>query len=161
MGRDGIQGTLYAVDRNGTRAGLGQQTLPYGLAHTKSNGPSQIPGAARLLGRQVIWRHNCFFTSVGVLFLLSGPRCRLPTTVITNCEPKRTFEFGGDTLRGETKERWRELCERVVSEQDPDRFLTTIQELLQVLEEREQMAAQRERVHVPPSEKPYITCPVC
>jgi hypothetical protein len=62
------------------------------------------------------------------------------------------------TLRGETKERWRELCERAVVEQDPDRFLTTIQELLQVLEEREQIAVQR--VRAPPSEKPYITCPV-
>ena len=57
-------------------------------------------------------------------------------------------------MRGETKERWRELCERVVSEQDPDRFEATIQELLQVLEGREETAAPRDRVHVPPSEKP-------
>jgi hypothetical protein len=63
------------------------------------------------------------------------------------------------TLRGETKERWRELCERAVVEQDSDRFLATIQELLQVLEERDRMAAQRDRVRVPPSE-PYATCPV-
>jgi len=41
-------------------------------------------------------------------------------------------------LRGETKERWRELCERAVDEQDPDRFVATIQELLQVLEDREE-----------------------
>jgi hypothetical protein len=63
-------------------------------------------------------------------------------------------------LRGETKERWRELCERAAVEQDPDRFLTTIEELLQVLEEREETTAPRTRVRVPPSEKPYITCPV-
>jgi hypothetical protein len=63
------------------------------------------------------------------------------------------------TLRDETKERWRELCERAIVEQDPDRFLTTIEELLQVLEEREEITAQR-RVRVPPSENPYITCPV-
>ena len=69
------------------------------------------------------------------------------------------------TLRGETKERWRELCERIVVEQDPDKLLTTIEELLQVLEEREEIIAQRRVrvvrvVRVPPSEKPYITCPV-
>jgi hypothetical protein len=63
-------------------------------------------------------------------------------------------------LPGETKERWRELCERVVVEQDPDRFLTTIQELLQVLEEREEMAAQRARLCLPPGEKRYETRPV-
>ena len=47
-------------------------------------------------------------------------------------------QFGGETLRGETKERWKELCERAVVEQDPDRFVATIQELLQVLEDREE-----------------------
>ena len=62
-------------------------------------------------------------------------------------------------MRGETKERWRELCERIIVEQDPDKLLTTIEELLQVLEEREEITAQR-RVRVPLSEKPYITCPV-
>ena len=41
-------------------------------------------------------------------------------------------------LRGEIKERWRELCERAVVEQDPDRFLATIQELLEVLEDCEE-----------------------
>ncbi len=46
-------------------------------------------------------------------------------------------------MRGETKERWRELCERVVVEHDPGRFEATIQELLRVLEGREQMAAQQ------------------
>jgi hypothetical protein len=40
-------------------------------------------------------------------------------------------------LRGKTKERWREICERAVVEQDPDRFISTIQELLQVLEDDE------------------------
>jgi hypothetical protein len=49
------------------------------------------------------------------------------------------------TLRGEAKERWRELCERAVVEQDPDRFLTTIQQLLQVLEEREQNGSATRR----------------
>jgi hypothetical protein len=49
---------------------------------------------------------------------------------------KGRAQFGGGTLRGETKECWKELCERVVVEQDPDRFVATIQELLQVLEDR-------------------------
>jgi hypothetical protein len=41
-------------------------------------------------------------------------------------------------LRGETKERWKELCERAAVEQDPERFVATIQELVQALEDREQ-----------------------
>jgi hypothetical protein len=65
------------------------------------------------------------------------------------------------TLRGETKERWRELCERAIVEQDPDRFVATIQELLQELEERDKRAAQRDRVRVPPGDKPAnVSCPV-
>jgi hypothetical protein len=51
---------------------------------------------------------------------------------------KADAQFGGETLRDQTKERWRELCERATVEQDPDRFAQTIQELLQVLEEREE-----------------------
>jgi hypothetical protein len=39
--------------------------------------------------------------------------------------------------KGETKKRWRELCERAMAEQDPDRFESTIQELLQALEEKD------------------------
>ena len=41
-------------------------------------------------------------------------------------------------MRGETKERWKELCERAAVEQDPERFVATIQELLQALEDREE-----------------------
>jgi hypothetical protein len=70
-------------------------------------------------------------------------------------------QFRGDILRGKTKERWRELCERAVVEQDPDRFVATIQELLQVLEEREDAAAQRARVRLPRIDKPLnISSPV-
>jgi hypothetical protein len=47
-------------------------------------------------------------------------------------------------LRGEIKERWRELCERAVVERDPEKFLTTIQELLQVLEDGENSGAVRQ-----------------
>ena len=41
-------------------------------------------------------------------------------------------------MQGETKERWRELCERIVHEQDPVRFDATILELLEVLERDDQ-----------------------
>ncbi len=62
--------------------------------------------------------------------------------------------FGGDTLRGETKERWRELCEELMVERDPDKFLTRIEELLDVLDEREQR--QRDgMLRTPLREKPY------
>jgi hypothetical protein len=65
-------------------------------------------------------------------------------------------------LRGETKERWRELCERAVGEQDPERFVATIQELLEALEHKEE---ERQRngteLTIPPSEKaPRLSCPV-
>jgi hypothetical protein len=40
-------------------------------------------------------------------------------------------------LGEETKERWKVLCERVVNEQDPERFVTTIEELIQELENLE------------------------
>ena len=38
-------------------------------------------------------------------------------------------------MQCETKERWRELCERIVREQDPERFEATILELLKELEQ--------------------------
>jgi hypothetical protein len=41
-------------------------------------------------------------------------------------------------LQRETKERWRELCERIVCEHDPERFDAKILELLEVLERDEQ-----------------------
>jgi hypothetical protein len=64
-------------------------------------------------------------------------------------------QFGGETLRGETKERWRELCERAVIEQDPNRFVATIEELLQELEEKEEQRRNTPRLPLSPSEKLY------
>ena len=61
-------------------------------------------------------------------------------------------QFGGDLLRDETKERWRELCERVLSEQDPQRFEATIHELLQVLEDREEQRRNALRLRTTRSE---------
>jgi hypothetical protein len=53
---------------------------------------------------------------------------------MTIVEPEAGDRLGGDTLRRETDERWRELCERVVREQDPEKFEAAILELLEVLE---------------------------
>jgi hypothetical protein len=88
------------------------------------------------LGRQLMWRSNCFLKHI--LFFLCW---RVATYKISVQEMLRTelgVQFGGETLRGETKERWRELCERAVIEQDPNRFVATIQELIQELEEKEE-----------------------
>jgi hypothetical protein len=57
-------------------------------------------------------------------------------------------------LRGKTKERWKEICERAVDEQDPDRFVATIQELLQELEDDEKQRPNSTGLQEPPSEKP-------
>ncbi len=57
-------------------------------------------------------------------------------------------------MRGKTKERWKEICERAVVEQDPDRFVATIQELLQVLEDEEEQRPQPDRVARATREKP-------
>jgi hypothetical protein len=37
---------------------------------------------------------------------------------------------------GNTKERWRELCERASVEQDPDKLLELVKEINQLLEEK-------------------------
>jgi hypothetical protein len=41
------------------------------------------------------------------------------------------------SVRAEAKMHWKELCERAVAEQDPDRLLRTIQELIEILEKAE------------------------
>ena len=43
----------------------------------------------------------------------------------------------GMSVRAEAKMHWKELCERAVAEQDPDRLLRTIQELIEILEKAE------------------------
>lgn len=57
-------------------------------------------------------------------------------------------------MRGETKERWRELCERAVVEDDPDKFIETVQQLIQVLEDEEIRRRTIMGIRVPPGEKP-------
>lgn len=56
-------------------------------------------------------------------------------------------------MERETKERWRELCERIVRERDPERFDEAILELLQVLEQNDHRMPNA-TLQVPPVEKP-------
>ena len=57
-------------------------------------------------------------------------------------------------MREETKERWRELCERASVEQDPEKFAATIQELLEALEDRERRKSGVTVVRMPQGQKP-------
>lgn len=58
-------------------------------------------------------------------------------------------------MRDETKEHWRELCERAIVEQDPEKFVATIQQLLEVLEDdREERRRGVTVVHMPQRQKP-------
>lgn len=47
---------------------------------------------------------------------------------------------------GEAKERWKELCEKAVREQDQEKFLATIEELLEELEAKEAREAKEEKM---------------
>ena len=49
---------------------------------------------------------------------------------------------------GEAKERWKMLCERAVEEQDPLKFVATIEELIQELEAKE----REMKLHKPPND---------
>ena len=49
---------------------------------------------------------------------------------------------------GEAKERWKILCERAVEEQDPLKFVATIEELIQELEAKE----REMKLHKPPND---------
>ena len=63
-------------------------------------------------------------------------------------------------LRGETEERWRQLCEQAVIEQDPERFVSLIQELLQELENEDQERRRNSaELGLPPTESRRLTCP--
>jgi hypothetical protein len=58
-------------------------------------------------------------------------------------------------VRDQTKERWRELCERAIVEQDPQRFVATIQELLEILEgDREERRRGVTILRMPQRQKP-------
>jgi hypothetical protein len=101
---------------------------------------------------------------IGSFFLSSIKRpggARLLTPFVRIVEPKPRVYLEVTPLRGETKERWRELCERAVVEEDPDRFLAIIRELIQVLEDNEERRRNATGLRAPPSEKPAdLTCSV-
>src|ERR1700691_1812607 len=79
---------------------------------------------------------------------LSAPVCdKLPNLEVT-------------LLRDETEERWRQLCEKAVIEQDPERFVSLIQELLQVLENEDQERQRNSAEQgLPPTENRKLNCP--
>jgi hypothetical protein len=41
-------------------------------------------------------------------------------------------------MKGETRERWKELCELIADEQDPGRMMELVKELNRILAEKEQ-----------------------
>jgi hypothetical protein len=126
-------------------ARLGSQNLPGGVS-------LGLLDLAKCMLRNNLEADSCLVTDL-LPFPLSSAE-----VLHTNDSPREWLktadaQFGGDTLRGETKERWRELCERVVVEQNPDRFVATIQELLQALEDREERRRNVTVLRVPLDEK--------
>jgi hypothetical protein len=51
--------------------------------------------------------------------------------------------FGGiESMKGETGEHWRKLCEQAAEEQDPKRLMELIREINQLLESKEERPLQ-------------------
>lgn len=48
-------------------------------------------------------------------------------------------------MKGETRERWRTLCQQAQTEQDPDKLMIIIEEINRLLDEKEQRLRQHER----------------
>jgi hypothetical protein len=86
-------------------------------------------------------------------WFLSGGR-EVPLTHMSSREvgTRQAPSLEVTPLRAATKERWRELCERVLVEQDPQRFEATVQELLRVLEDHEEHRRDALRSRTPHSE---------
>jgi hypothetical protein len=47
--------------------------------------------------------------------------------------------YGLSTMRGEIKTRWKELCERTAVEQDPNKRLELIQQINELLSEKQEL----------------------
>jgi hypothetical protein len=47
-------------------------------------------------------------------------------------------------MKGETEERWRELCAKAATEQDPKRLMELIGEINELLEKKQQRLIQRQ-----------------
>jgi hypothetical protein len=46
-------------------------------------------------------------------------------------------------LKGEKRERWEELCKQAADEQDPEKLIDLVQEINQLLDEKEQRLKQQ------------------
>jgi hypothetical protein len=46
-------------------------------------------------------------------------------------------------LKGQKRERWEELCKQAADEQDPEKLIDLIQEINQLLDEKEQRLKQQ------------------
>ena len=98
------------------------------------------------------WRENCFLYIRDSGFYQADRRYRWRTALRANCKMKRSTASEVTLLRNQPKERWRELCERVLVERDPQRFEATIQELLQALEDHEKQRRNVVPIRTPPGE---------
>src|SRR6266545_6654771 len=91
-------------------------------------------------GRQVVWRSNCipmlrrFFLCLRLGQLEVSLTDRRFLRIVTARQEPSLEET---SVRTESKVHWKELCERAVTEQDPDKFLCHIQELIEILEKSE------------------------
>ena len=47
-------------------------------------------------------------------------------------------------MKGETEERWRELCAKAATEQDPNRLMELISEINELLEKKQQRLVERQ-----------------
>ena len=51
-------------------------------------------------------------------------------------------------MTGDSKERWRELCEQASVEQDPDKLLELVREINQLLEEKQTRLADKTKKQI-------------
>jgi hypothetical protein len=49
-----------------------------------------------------------------------------------------SYALGGDELKGQTGELWKELCAQAAVEQDPDKLLALTAEINRLLDEKEE-----------------------
>ena len=69
------------------------------------------------------------------------------------CQPSP--KFGGGAVQGNTKERWLELCEQAITEQDPAKLYVLVREINRLLEEKRlHLNREREAQRNPPATLP-------
>jgi hypothetical protein len=57
--------------------------------------------------------------------------------------PKR----GIHSMQGEKKERWMSLCEKAAQEQDPEKLMSLVQEITQLLDEKQERLKRLENAN--------------